>query len=184
MTVEAAENDAADMQALQRGEAQALDRLMNRWQAPLRAFLYRSTQDEAAALDLAQETFIRVYRNAQRFRPDSRFSTWLFAIAVNLLRDRARQQRRRPTEPLDPAHEVADGSSPLGSAEEQERAAAVRGAIAELPEDLRTAVVLFEYDELSHAEIAEVVGASSKAVETRLYRARQLLKKSLRRYLG
>lgn len=184
MTVEAAESDAADMVALQRGDDRALDRLMNRWQAPLRAFLYRSIQDEAASLDLAQETFIRVYRNARRFRPDSRFSTWLFAIALNLVRDRARQLRRRPTEPLDPTREIADPNAPSISAERDERTAAVRAAIAELPEDLRTAVVLFEYDELSHAEIAEIVHASPKAVETRLYRARQLLKKALGKYLG
>lgn len=179
-----AESDATDMAALQRGEEQALDRLMNRWQKPLRAFLYRATQDDATALDLAQETFVRVYRHSDRFRPGARFSTWLFTIATNLVRDRARQQRRRPTEPWDERHEQADRTTPKTLAERDERAEAVRSAIAALPEELRVAVVLFEYEEKSHAEIAEMVGATSKAVETRLYRARQSLKKSLARYLG
>jgi len=176
--------DADDMRALQAGEDRALDRLMMRWQVPLRSFLYRHTQNEADALDLAQESFVRVYQNRARFRPDARFSTWLFAIAFNLARDRARRQTRRPTQPLETAPEPSDARQPFNSVDEQERAAAVQTAIAALPDDLRTAVILFEYEEKSQAEIAGIVGASAKAVETRLYRARQLLKKSLMRYLG
>jgi RNA polymerase sigma-70 factor (ECF subfamily) len=179
-----ADLDAVDMQALQRGEDNALDRLMTRWQVPLRSFLYRHTQNEEDALDLAQETFVRVYRHRERFKSDAKFSTWLFAIAFNLARDSARKRTRRPTQPLDDTPEPADDLPPFSSAEEKERAAAVRAAIANLPDDLRAAVVLFEYEEKSHAEIAGIVGASPKAIETRLYRARQLLKKALARYLG
>lgn len=184
MTDADAEADAADMAALRRGDEQALNRLMNRWQVPLRAFLYRQIHDESAALDLAQETFVRVYRHADRFRSGARFSTWLFAIAVNLARDHARRTRRRPTTSLDEAPELADSQTPKAVAETDERAQAVRDAIANLPEDLREAVVLFEYEDRSHAEIGKIVGATPKAVETRLYRARQTLKKSLARYLG
>jgi RNA polymerase sigma-70 factor (ECF subfamily) len=180
----AADLDADDMQALQRGVDSALDRLMTRWQVPLRGFLYRHTQNEADALDLAQETFVRVYRNRDRFRLDSKFSTWLFAIALNLARDSARQRRRRPTQSLDDTPEPVDPRESFISADEQERATAVRAAIAGLPDDLRAAVILFEYEDKSHGEIASIVGASAKAVETRLYRARQLLKKALARYLG
>lgn len=183
-SLDAAELDADDMRSLQRGDDRALDRLMNRWQVPLRSFLYRHTQNEQDALDLAQETFVRVYRYNGRFRSDARFSTWLFAIAYNLARDHARRRGRRPTQPLDTAPEPADSRHPFSSEEDRERAVAVRSAIADLPDDLRAAVVLFEYDEKSHAEIAGIVGASAKAVETRLYRARQILKKSLARYLG
>lgn len=184
MTHVVAESDATDMAALQRGETQALDRLMNRWQKPLRAFLYRAINDEATALDLAQEIFVRVYRNADKFRTDARFSTWLFTIATNLIRDRARQQKRRPTTALEPVHDRASGPSPDHTLETEERANAVRAAIAELPDDLRTAVVLFEYEEKSYSEIGEMLGTTPKAVETRLYRARQLLRKSLGRYFG
>jgi RNA polymerase sigma-70 factor (ECF subfamily) len=184
MTPDDADRDAVDMQALQRGEDNALDRLMTRWQVPLRSFLYRHTQDEEDALDLAQETFVRVYRHRERFKPAAKFSTWLFAIAFNLARDRARQRHRRPTQSLDETPEPADSRQPFASVDEKERATAVRAAIAELPDDLRAAVVLFEYEDKSHAEIAAIIGASAKAVETRLYRARQLLKKALIRYLG
>jgi RNA polymerase sigma-70 factor (ECF subfamily) len=76
-----------------------------------------------------------------------------------------------------------DDRRPFDSADEKERAAAVRAAIGELPDDLRAAVILFEYEDRSHAEIAGIVGASPKAVETRLYRARQALKRALARHL-
>ncbi len=184
MSEDPAELDATDMLALQNGEAAALNRLMTRWQAPLRSFLYRHTQNEADALDLAQETFVRVYQNCARFRLDARFSTWLFAIALNLARNQARHHRRHPTESLADSPEPAATGQPFSLTDEQERAHAVRSAIAKLPDDLRAALLLFEYEEKSHAEIATIVGASAKAVETRLYRARQALKKSLTRYLS
>ena len=184
MTSADAELDADDMRALQRGEDNALDRLMTRWQVPLRSFLYRHSLNEADALDLAQETFVRVYQHRDRFRSGAKFSTWLFAIAFNLARDGARRRNRRPTQSLDDTPELADSHHPFASADELERAIAVRAAIADLPDDLRAAVIFFEYEEKSHAEIADIVGATAKAVETRLYRARQLLKKTLARYLS
>jgi RNA polymerase sigma factor (sigma-70 family) len=177
--------DTDDMLALQRGDGTALDRLMRRWQIPLRSFLYRHTQNEFDALDLAQETFVRVYQHRARFRPDARFSTWLFQIALNLARDRARRLTRRRTDSLDETSELIDDTEqPRAATERDERVTAVRRAIASLPEDMRAAVLLFEYEEKSHAEIGDIVGASAKAVETRLYRARQLLKKSLCRWLA
>lgn len=173
------------MRALRRGDDSALDRLMARWQTPLRAFLYRHTQNEFDALDLAQETFVRVYRHRDRFRPEAaRFSTWLFSIALNLARDRARRLARRPTAALETAPEQTDpAAQPAAQAEANERASVVRAAIAALPEDLRAAVILFEYEAKSHAEIAAIVNATPKAVETRLHRARQLLRKTLARWL-
>lgn len=176
-------NDEADMLALQRGEELALNRLMDRWQVPLRSFLYRRTQNEADALDLAQETFVRVYQHRSRFRTGAKFSTWMFQIALNLARDHARRQRRRPTDPLADAPEQVTEITPKTQTLENEQAAAVRAAIAELPEDLRDAVLLSEYEDKSHAEIAGIVGATSKAVETRLYRARAQLRKTLSRFL-
>ena len=184
MTPAAPAHDEADMLALQRGEESALNRLMARWQAPLRGFLYRRTQNESDALDLAQETFVRVYQHRGRFRSGARFSTWMFQIALNLARDQARRQRRRPTEPLENAPEPAHELTPKSQLAADERAEVVRAAIADLPEDLRDAVLLSEYEDKSHAEIGAIVGASAKAVETRLYRAREQLRKALRRFLN
>lgn len=184
MTPDSPANDEVHMLALQRGDELALNRLMERWQTPLRSFLYRRTLNEADALDLAQETFVRVYQHRERFRNGAKFSTWMFQIALNLARDHARRQRRRPTEPLANAPEQAHELTPKTQLAEAERAAVVRAAIANLPDDLREAVLLSEYEDLSHAEIAEIVNASPKAVETRLYRAREHLRKALRRFLN
>ncbi len=177
--------DTDDMLALQSGEDEALNRLMLRWQVPLRSFLYRHTQNEFDALDLSQETFVRVYQHRARFRPEARFSTWLFQIALNLARDRARRLVRRPTASLEEAPEPVDDTDlPHSASERDERAVAVKKAIANLPAEMREAIILFEYEEKSHAEIGEIVGASAKAVETRIYRARQQLKKTLARWLA
>ena len=176
-------SDEAHMAALQQGEDLALNQLMQRWEVPLRGFLYRRTQNETDALDLAQETFVRVYQHRAKFRSGAKFSTWMFQIALNLARDRARRQRRRPTEPLENAPEPAHELTPKHELAEAEKAAVVRAAIAALPEDLRDAVLLSEFEQKSHAEIGEIVGASAKAVETRLYRAKERLRAALARFL-
>lgn len=176
--------DLADMRALQAGESAALDRLMQRWQVPLRTYLLRHALSDSDALDLAQETFVRVYLHRERFDPARRFSTWMFQIALNLLRDHARRAGRRPTTTLEEAPEPHHDHSPDRAAVAAEAATAVRAAIADLPAPLREAIVLFEYEYLSHAEIAAIVGASAKAVETRLHRAREQLRARLSRWLA
>jgi RNA polymerase sigma-70 factor (ECF subfamily) len=171
------------MLALQRGEELALNRLMARWERPLRSFLYRSTHNEHDALDLAQETFVRIYQHRARYRAGAQFSTWMFQIALNLARDHARRARRRPTDSLEEAPEQFTTATPRADATDAETAAAVRSAVAALPEDLREAVLLSEFQDLSHAEIAEIVGTTPKGVETRLYRAREKLRGPLSRFL-
>lgn len=183
MSPDAQASDEETMLALQRGDERALNRLMDRWQVPLRAFLYRSTQNEQDALDLAQDTFVRIYRHRARYRAGARFSTWMFQIALNLARDLARRHQRRPVAPLDEAPEPATTDNPGRALTDAEAATAVRRAIAQLPDDLREAVLLSEFEQLSHAEIAEIVGATPKAIETRLYRAREKLRLLLARYL-
>lgn len=183
MTPAAQESDEEAMLALQRGEDLALNRLMTRWERPLRSFLYRSTHNEHDALDLAQETFVRIYQHRARYRAGARFSTWMFQIALNLARDHARRARRRPTDPLETAPEAFTTDTPHRNATDSEAAAAVRDAVAALPDDLREAVLLAEFHNLPQAEIARIVGATPKAVETRLYRAREKLRTLLARYL-
>ena len=170
--------------ALRDGDDRALDALMQRWQVPLRSFLFRYVQNEADALDLAQETFVRIYRHRVNYREGARFSTWMFQIALNLARDQARRRSRRPVVALEEAPEAVSDGDPRASTLTEERAVAVRMAIAELPETLREAVLLFEYEYKSHAEIAEIVGATAKAVETRLHRAREQLRKGLVRLIS
>jgi RNA polymerase sigma-70 factor (ECF subfamily) len=167
------------------GQDGAFNSLMDRHGERLFHYLLRQLGSQADAADLAQETFVRVYRHRQRFRRSRKFTTWLYAIATNLLRDRFRWQRRHPQVSLDaPAGaglEAAAGSSASPSEElaGEERAREVRQAIRALPEDLRSAVILSTYEGMSHAEVGAVLDCSAKAVETRLYRARALLRKRL-----
>jgi RNA polymerase sigma factor (sigma-70 family) len=171
--------------ALRDGDDTALDALMLRWQLPLRAFLYRHLQNESDALDLAQDTFVRIYRHRASYREGARFSTWMFQIALNLCRDHARRRNRRPLVALDAAPESADPHpSPDSAALTDERTAAVRAAIASLPEKLRAPLLLSTYENLPHLEIAATLRATPKAVETRLARARELLRKKLVRFLS
>ncbi len=181
------------MLRLRDGDDLALNELMQRWQKPLVAFILRYVGNAEDALDLAQETFVRVYESRARYRPSAKFSTWLFTVASNLCRNHARWRSRHPAVSLQsPADASGDHTfeqtlpshdpSPADNAERDDLACAVREHVQALPHDLKTAVLLFEYDERSHEEIAAVLGCTPKAVETRLYRARKLLRDSLARW--
>jgi RNA polymerase sigma-70 factor (ECF subfamily) len=196
-------DDAEDkrlMAALSAGRDHALDRIVHRWQRPLRAFILRSTGDEEDADDLLQETFVRVYKHRGRYQPTHRFSTWIYTIALNLCRNHAEKRDRRPQVSLDApiagsdsetsggqgllALHASEAPSPAAAALDEERAEAVREAVQTLPDEMREAVLLFEFQELSYAEIAEIVGSTPKAVESRLYRARAHLRQILSRWLA
>ena len=186
MTAPSSAADADCMTRLRRGDDLALNELMDRWQTPLATFLFRYSGNEAAAMDLAQETFVRVYENRHAFRGGT-FSSWLFSIATNLCKNHARWQARHPTVPLDAEgfQEIASAAaSPSEQAVSEELATAVRDAVHGLPHDLKTVTLLFEYQEQSHSEIAAALGCTPKAVETRLYRARQILRERLARWMA
>ena len=175
------------MRRVQSGDEAAFAQLLETWELPVKRLLARFVQNTAEAEDLAQEAFVRVWQQRDRFRPDGEFRPWLFAIAVNLARNRLRWWRRRPAVSLDAwtdhaPVELADAAlNQAAAVERREQIEAVRAAIAGLPANLREAVILFEYEELSHAEISAALGCSAKAVETRLYRARELLRTGLMR---
>lgn len=178
------------MQRLQAGDDEALNMLMARWEMPIRSYLYRYLNNEAVALDVAQETFVRLYQNRMRYKAGTYFKSWLFTIATNLARTHNRWKMRHPTESLqdDDAsaknnfNALRDDATPATSLKEREEIEAVRSAINTLPEELRAVVLLFEYEQLSYAEIAKVMDCSIKAVETRLYRAKQQLRTALAAY--
>ena len=181
--------DRADMERLAAGHGPALNALMERHGERLFHYLVRVLHDESEAEDLAQESFVRVYQHRDKFNPAHKFSTWLYSIATNLARDRLRRVSRHPQVTLDGGRDSDEASlgdvlpSPEPGPAERlvgvERAEAVRIAVAELPEDLRTPLILAEYEDQSHAEIAAVLGCSTKAVEMRIYRARQQLRARL-----
>jgi RNA polymerase sigma-70 factor, ECF subfamily len=176
--------DVELMRRVQRGDEAALSLLMERWERPVKSLIGRIVLHATDAEELAQETFVRVWQQREKYRAGAEFRPWLFALAVNLARNRLRWWRRRPEVALE-AWTEGDSRSVNGAAaaEHRERATAVREAIAALPVDLREALVLFEYERLAHTEIASVLGCTAKAVETRIYRAREKLRRSLRQWI-
>ena len=190
---QAAARDRADMERLATGNDAALNDLMERHATPVFHFLRRMVGNEDDANDLAQETFVRVFKSAKSFRAKEKFSTWLFTIAANLARNHFRWRSRHPNISLDAENTEteqtlgdtlpANSPTPKESALAAERAAAVRTAVKNLPEDLREALVLCEWEERSLAEAAIILEATPKAVESRLYRARGILRERLKSWL-
>ena len=185
--------DRADMGRLAAGHDAALNDLMERHATRVFHFLCRMLGNEDDANDLAQETFVRVFRARDSFRANARFSTWLFTIAANLARNQIRWRSRHPNISLDAETDATDpplrntlpatGASPTEAVLAAERAAAVRTAVRQLPDDLREAIVLCEWEEQSIAEAAAIAETTPKAIESRLYRARQALREKLRKWL-
>ena len=181
--------DASDMQRLLDGHDAALNSLMERHSERLFHYLIRQLQNEEDAADTAQEAFVRVYQRRAKFDPRQRFSTWLYTIATNLARDRLKWRSRHPQVSLNQT--VGEGDSAMADVlpdlkplpddvlVSNERADAVRKAVAALPEDLRTTLILSEYQLLPNAEIAAVLRCSVKAIESRIYRAKQRLRERL-----
>lgn len=186
--------DLADLHALQEGDERALDRLIARWERPLIAFAWRYLRHETDARDAAAETFVRLYQQRLRLRPDTNLSAWLFTTTANHCRNHHRWQRRHPTVSFDepaadgvnravvpPAVDAAPG--PDGALQQKEAIDALHQAIAALPHELRTTVLLHHYERLSLREIGAITGCRERGVETRLYRARQLLRDALAKIL-
>jgi len=183
------ELDVQDMSRLTAGHDAALNSLMERHAGKLFHYLVRCLQNEDDAADSAQETFVKLYQNRARFDPKQKFSTWLYAIATNLVKDRYRWRSRHPQVSLDADREATgnsfrdslpeSGPQPHEQVQAEERADAVRRAVAGLPAELRQPLILAEYEERSHMEIGKILGCSAKAVETRIYRARKQLRISL-----
>ena len=185
--------DRTDMEQLAAGNDAALNDLMERHATPVFHFLCRMVGNEDDANDLAQETFVRVFKSCKSFRAEQRFSTWLFTIAANLARNHFRWRSRHPNLSLDAENAETEQSlgdtlpanspTPKEAAIAGERAAAVRAAVKNLPEDLREAVVLCEWEERSIADAATILETTPKAVESRLYRARGILRERLKSWL-
>jgi RNA polymerase sigma factor (sigma-70 family) len=178
--------DLALVQALQAGEDRALDTLMSRHQEGLFRFVFRHISNEADAVEVTQDAFVRAYFNIEKFRPTAKFVTWLYHIALNLCRDYAKSRVYRyssQTISTDVRVEENQGQRPLSSdqrrpdqqTQDREKLRAVEKAINELPQDLRNALILTALEGGSYAETGGLLGISPKAVEMKVYRARKLL---------
>lgn len=162
------------LRAVQAGDTDSLGLLVARWERPLFRFVYRLLPGPEDARDVCQETFLRILKRSHRFRQGSRFSTWMYQIALNLCRDQARKTKRWSRilvdTPSQPDRAVGPETvDPARSAELQERASAVLRAIGALPEEQREVVVLKEFEGLKFREIAVILGCPESTVKSRLY---------------
>jgi RNA polymerase sigma-70 factor (ECF subfamily) len=173
----------------------AFEELVEKYQNRLVGIMHHLVGSAEEAEDLAQEVFLRVYRNRKKYRARAKFSTWLFTIANNLALNALRTRQRKPVVPLNlsdsgplgprPAEQLVRdrANQPVQRVQQQELAAMVRRALETLNERQRIAVLLNKFEEMNYQEIAEVMGLSTKAVKSLLSRARTNLRAILKDYI-
>ncbi len=184
--------DEALMQQLAQGENHAFEELLARYETPVITFCYAFLRNREAAEDIAQETFMRVFRNAKRYLPVAKFTTWLYKIAANLCINELKKGKLRATLSFDePAGSDPDGSriveriaadtaSPLSVLERAEAQTLISTAIEHLPPDQRTTLVMVEYHQMQYQDIAEILEVSVSAIKMRVKRARETLRETLK----
>jgi RNA polymerase sigma-70 factor (ECF subfamily) len=187
-------SDAEVMLLAGAGDDSAFDYLIEKFRRPIVSFMYRMTHNQAIAEELAQEVFLRVYRSRSSYQAEAKFSTWLYRIATNLAVNHARDTRSERTaqtvnldEP-DPetgtTPDVAD-ATPTVEADilRNERMAAIRQHVMELPERQRMAVLMHKYQGLDYKEIGKVLKLSESATKSLLFRAYETLRESLKAFV-
>ncbi|MHB9132224.1 MAG: RNA polymerase sigma factor [Armatimonadota bacterium] len=173
------------MERVVTGDMPALGELFERHKQPLFGYLYRILTDQSQAEDLLLEVFLRVHDRRQTYKVGAKFSTWLYTIAHNMATDHHRHQRRTTICQVELTHDTEAFTEDL-TAKDLERdglTAAVRQAIAQLPEEQRIIIVLREYQGLSYKEIATVTNITEETARVRAHRARQALRDTLQSFL-
>jgi len=189
-----ADPDAVLMLRVKRGDRAAFAELVEKYKQPLFNFVFRTLRDEIETEDVTQNTFLQVWKSRARYQRTAKFSTWLFTIARNLCLNEIRRRSRHPAESLEETHAEHDDQPsrqyedkkiflPTETALHGELAKKIEEALAELPENQRTAILLCRQDELSYEEIAEVLNCSLSATKSLIHRGRDFLKEKLKPYL-
>jgi RNA polymerase sigma-70 factor (ECF subfamily) len=172
----------------QRGDVDSFNQLVLRWERPIYALAYRVIGREDEARDVCQEAFLRAFRALPGFKGQAKFSSWLYRITLNLCRDWIRRQRRAPVSQMPEDMDVIEKAAARGPVESiedlvarRELSAVVEDAMALLPEEQRTAIVLKEYHGMTFQEIADLQGCPLSTVKTRLYQGLAVLRRQLER---
>jgi RNA polymerase sigma-70 factor (ECF subfamily) len=168
------------------GDLDSFNQLVLRWERPIYALAYRVIGREEDARDVTQETFLRAFRALSGFKGQAKFSSWLYRITLNLCRDWIRKERRTPVTPTPEGVdlvELAGEATPSESIEDlvsrKQLSEAVAKAMALLPEEQRTAIILKEYHGLTFQEIADLLDCPLSTVKTRLYQGLTVLRRHL-----
>lgn len=177
------------------GDQHGFLKILHRFEKPVINFAFRYLKDRSAAEDVAQEVFMEVFRNAQKFRPSGKLSTWIFKIAYNRCLDLLRRKKIVTffsleswfsTQDEESKNDIEDTlpSSPLGNLEKSEFQKAVAAALASLPATQRAATLLAKYEDLPLEEVGRIMGISVGAVKQLIFRAKSTLKETLRPLLS
>ena len=186
--------DAQIMLRAKTGDQAAFDYLVQKYRRPMVSFMYRMSRNQAAAEDLAQEVFLRVYRSRESYEASAKFTTWLYRIATNLAVNHARDTRHErpevqvsldePDEDTGTTLEVPDRSM---NAEQtivlRERMMAIRSRVEALPEQQKRAVIMHKYQQMDYKQIAEVLKKSESATKSLLFRAYETLRDQLKEFV-
>jgi RNA polymerase sigma-70 factor, ECF subfamily len=186
--------DAEVMLRVKAGDESAFEYLVQKYRRPMVGFMYRMSHNAAAAEDLAQEVFLRVYRSRSGYEASAKFTTWLYRIATNLAVNHARDTRNErpekmasldePDEETGTTMDVADSSLTVEeSMVRRERMAAIRAKVQALPERQRTAVLMHKYQQMDYKQIAEVLKLSESATKSLLFRAYETLREQLKEFV-
>ena len=178
-----AAEDRADVERVLAGDVSAFEGIVLRWQGPLVNLAYRFCRDRGRAEEMAQEAFLRAYRALDRWRRESAFSTWLFALATNLFCSELRRIPAR-TVALDDVAEPRDSRPVDGGLEIEDRDRAVRRAVFALPLKYREALILFYFQDMDIPSAARSLGLPEGTVKARLFRGREILRSKLARLLA
>jgi RNA polymerase sigma-70 factor, ECF subfamily len=187
-------SDADVMLKVKTGDESAFTYLVEKYRRPMVSFMYRMCHNPAAAEELAQDVFLRVYRSRSGYEASAKFSTWLYRIATNLAVNHARDTRHErpektvrldePDQETGTTPDLADGSLTV---EEQmlrgERLAAIRRKVEALPERQRLAVIMHKYQQMDYRQIAEVLKLSESGTKSLLFRAYETLREQLKEFV-
>ena len=188
------QSDSDIMLRVKAGDQSAFNYLVQKYRRPMVSFMYRMARNSAAAEDLAQEVFLRVYRSRETYEPSAKFTTWLYRIATNLAVNHARDTRHErpevqvsldePDDDTGTTLEVPDASM---NAEQmmvrRERMLAIRQKVEALPEQQRLAVIMHKYQQMDYKQIADVLKKSESATKSLLFRAYETLREQLKEFI-
>jgi RNA polymerase sigma-70 factor (ECF subfamily) len=187
-------SDADVMLRVKAGDQSAFEYLVQKYRRPIVSFMYRMARNAAAAEDLAQEVFLRVYRSRETYEASAKFTTWLYRIATNLAVNHARDTRHErpevqvsidePDEDTGTTLDVPDASlNAEQSMVRRERMMAIRQKVEALPEQQRLAVVMHKYQQMDYKQISEVLKKSESATKSLLFRAYETLREQLKEFI-
>lgn len=188
------ETDAALMMRVKQGDMTAFAELVDKYKQPVINLLGRLLKDPTEAEDIAQNTFVQVFKSADRYHPEASFASWLFTIARRLGLNELRRRSRHPADSIEssrnewedrPPREFVDAANPEPPQNllRHELEQKIEESLAELPENQRTAILLCRQDELTYEQIAEILECSLSATKSLIFRARETLKQRLKPYL-